>query len=164
MEEITGVGNDSETGIQWWWGVAAAAQMGLGMRSYAKGYAGDSRFMPLKAFTVASLFVGSAASASILLLQSNGINGGSPFCFGWKDDGHVFVALNLKEGLMPVEFLGSASYQGSLSLKEDSSVYTAARVGRKKLWWFSYFEVEDLMEAGANLRAKLGLPPRTQNK
>ncbi|XP_014496609.1 uncharacterized protein LOC106758180 isoform X2 [Vigna radiata var. radiata] len=99
MEEITGGGNTSETGIQWWWGVAAAAQMGLGMRSYAKGYAGDSRFMPLKAFTVASLFVGSAASASVLLLQSNGING-----------------------------------------------------------------VEDLMEAGANLRAKLGLPPRTQNK
>ncbi|XP_047177783.1 uncharacterized protein LOC124844818 isoform X1 [Vigna umbellata] len=99
MEEITGGGNNSETGIQWWWGVAAAAQMGLGMRSYAKGYAGDSRFMPLKAFTVASLFLGSAASASVLLLQSNGING-----------------------------------------------------------------VEDLMEAGANLRAKLGLPPRTQNK
>ncbi|BAT84714.1 hypothetical protein LR48_Vigan03g169900 [Vigna angularis] len=99
MEEITGGGNNSETGIRWWWGVAAAAQMGLGMRSYAKGYAGDSRFMPLKAFTVASLFLGSAASASVLLLQSNGING-----------------------------------------------------------------VEDLMEAGANLRAKLGLPPRTQNK
>ncbi|XP_027928859.1 uncharacterized protein LOC114185369 isoform X2 [Vigna unguiculata] len=99
MEEITGGGNNSETEIQWWWGVAAAAQMGLGMRSFAKGYAGDSRFMPLKAFTVASLFVGSAASASVLLLQANGING-----------------------------------------------------------------VEDLMEAGANLRAKLGLPPRTQNK
>jgi len=75
MEEITGGGNNSETEIQWWWGVAAAAQMGLGMRSFAKGYAGDSRFMPLKAFTVASLFVGSAASTSVLLLQANGING-----------------------------------------------------------------------------------------
>lgn len=32
-----------------------------------------------------------------------------------------------------VRFFGSASCQGSLSLKEDSSVYTAARVGRKKL-------------------------------
>nr|KYP49708.1 hypothetical protein KK1_028576 [Cajanus cajan] len=48
--------------------------MGLGMRSFAKGYAGDSRFMPLKAFAVASLFVGSAASASLLILQANGIH------------------------------------------------------------------------------------------
>ncbi|QCE11112.1 hypothetical protein DEO72_LG10g2345 [Vigna unguiculata] len=103
MEEITGGGNNSETEIQWWWGVAAAAQMGLGMRSFAKGYAGDSRFMPLKAFTVASLFVGSAASTSVLLLQANGINGGSPLCFGRRDDGQIFVPLNLKEGLMLVE-------------------------------------------------------------
>ncbi|KAK7293259.1 hypothetical protein RJT34_16122 [Clitoria ternatea] len=88
-----------EGGIQWGWGVASAAQMGLGIRSYAKGYAGDSRFMPFKAFAVASLFLGSAASASVLLLQANGIH-----------------------------------------------------------------TVEDLMVAGANLRAKLGLPPRTQNK
>ncbi|KAJ1388271.1 hypothetical protein SESBI_39244 [Sesbania bispinosa] len=62
-------------GIQWWWGVASAAQIGWGMRSYTKGYAGDSRFMPVKAFAVASLFVGSAASASVLLLQANGIHG-----------------------------------------------------------------------------------------
>ncbi|KAL2336867.1 hypothetical protein Fmac_011313 [Flemingia macrophylla] len=98
MEAAAG-GDNSVGGIQWWWGMASAAQMGLGMRSFAKGYAGDSRFMPLKAFAVASLFVCSAASASVLLLQANGI-----------------------------------------------------------------YKVEDLMEAGANLRAKLGLPPRTQNK
>ncbi|TKY66282.1 hypothetical protein E2542_SST09153 [Spatholobus suberectus] len=98
MEEAAG-GGISDGGTQWWWGVASAAQMGLGMRSYAKGYAGDSRLMPFKAFAVASLFVGSAASASALLLHANGIH-----------------------------------------------------------------RVEDLMEAGANLRAKLGLPPRTQNK
>lgn len=71
MEEAGGGGGG---GIQWWWGLASAAQMGLGIRSYVKG-AGDSRLMPLKAFTVASLFIGSAASASILILQSNGING-----------------------------------------------------------------------------------------
>jgi len=75
MEEITGGGNNSETRIQLWWGVAAAAQMGLGIRSFAKWYAGDLRFMPLKAFTVSSLFLGSASSASVLLLQANGING-----------------------------------------------------------------------------------------
>lgn len=88
MEEITGGGNNSETGIQLWWGVAAAAQMGLGVRSFSRGYAGDSRFMPLKAFTVASLFVGSAASTSVLLLQANGIYGVllhhlSIFCFDY---------------------------------------------------------------------------------
>lgn len=98
-EEPAACGGDGGGGIKWWWGVASAAQMGLGMRSFAKGYAGDSRFMPLKAFAVASLFVGSAASASLLILQANGIH-----------------------------------------------------------------KVEDLMEAGANLRAKLGLPPRTQDK
>ncbi|XP_020232899.1 uncharacterized protein LOC109813174 [Cajanus cajan] len=98
-EEPAACGGDGGGGIRWWWGVASAAQMGLGMRSFAKGYAGDSRFMPLKAFAVASLFVGSAASASLLILQANGIH-----------------------------------------------------------------KVEDLMEAGANLRAKLGLPPRTQDK
>ncbi|KAL9277286.1 hypothetical protein ACSQ67_025162 [Phaseolus vulgaris] len=103
MEEITGGGNNSETRIQLWWGVAAAAQMGLGIRSFAKWYAGDLRFMPLKAFTVSSLFLGSASSASVLLLQANGINGGPLLCLGWKDDGHIFVALNLKEGLMLVE-------------------------------------------------------------
>lgn len=71
MEEAAGGGG----GIQWWWGVASAAQMGWGVRSFVKGCAGDSRFMPLKAFAVASLFVGSAASASVLLLQANGIHG-----------------------------------------------------------------------------------------
>ncbi|KAK7339254.1 hypothetical protein VNO77_19910 [Canavalia gladiata] len=93
MEEAAG------GAIQWWWGVASVAQIGLGLRSYAKGYAGDSRLMPFKAFAVASLFVGASASASVLLLQANGIH-----------------------------------------------------------------RVEDLMEAGANLRAKLGLPPRMQNE
>lgn len=71
MDEATGGGSK----IQWLWGVASAAQMGLGVRSYIKGHAGDSCLMPLKAFTVASLFIGSAASASVLVLQANGIHG-----------------------------------------------------------------------------------------
>jgi len=41
-----------------------------------------------------------------------------------------------------VRFLASASYEGNLSSKEDSSIYTAVRVGRKKLLCFTYFEVE----------------------
>ncbi|KAK2360319.1 StAR lipid transfer protein [Trifolium repens] len=97
MEETATSGGGG--GIPWLWGVASAAQMGLGVRSYIKGHAGDSCLMPLKAFSVASLFIGSAASASIFILQTNGIYG-----------------------------------------------------------------VDDLIEAGANLRAKLGLHPRTSNK
>ena len=61
-------------GIEWLWGAASAAQLGWGVRSYTKGYAGDSRLMPIKAFAVASLFVGSAASASVVLLRANGIH------------------------------------------------------------------------------------------
>ncbi|XP_019459390.1 PREDICTED: uncharacterized protein LOC109359253 isoform X2 [Lupinus angustifolius] len=84
---------------EWIWGVATATQFGFGVRSLTKGYSGDNRFMPLKAFAVASLFLGSAASASVLILKYNGIH-----------------------------------------------------------------KVEDLVEAGANLRAKLGIRQRTQNK
>ncbi|KAK7256439.1 hypothetical protein RIF29_29886 [Crotalaria pallida] len=84
---------------EWMWGVASAAQLGWGVRSFSKGFVGDTRFMPLKAFAVASLFVGSAASASVLILKHNHIQ-----------------------------------------------------------------KVEDLVEAGANLRAKLGLPQRTQKE
>ncbi|KAE9592192.1 hypothetical protein Lalb_Chr19g0126621 [Lupinus albus] len=84
---------------QWIWGIASATQLGWGIRSLTKGYSGDTRFMPLKAFAVASLFLGSAASSSVLLLKHNGIH-----------------------------------------------------------------KVEDLVEAGANLRAKLGLRQHTQNK
>lgn len=73
MEEAAGSGN-SDGGNKWWWGVASAAQMGLGIRTFAKGHGGDSRLMPFKAFVVASLFVSSAASASVLLLQANGIH------------------------------------------------------------------------------------------
>ncbi len=38
-----------------------------------RGFAGDSRLMPFKAFSVASLFVGGAASASYAALQASGI-------------------------------------------------------------------------------------------
>ncbi|OIW01165.1 hypothetical protein TanjilG_17722 [Lupinus angustifolius] len=59
---------------EWIWGVATATQFGFGVRSLTKGYSGDNRFMPLKAFAVASLFLGSAASASVLILKYNGIH------------------------------------------------------------------------------------------
>ena len=76
MEEASGGGGGGDGGaIQLLWAVASAAQVGLGVRSYRKGHAGDSCLMPLKAFTVASLFIGSAASASVFILHANGIHG-----------------------------------------------------------------------------------------
>ncbi|XP_057998191.1 uncharacterized protein LOC110657764 isoform X1 [Hevea brasiliensis] len=58
----------------WWWALASCTQFVWGTSSYRKGYAGDSRLMPFKAFAVASLFVGSAASASVAALQASGFH------------------------------------------------------------------------------------------
>lgn len=58
----------------WWWVLASGAQLGLGVSSYRRGYAGDSRLMPLKAFVVASLFVGAAASTAVSVLKASGIH------------------------------------------------------------------------------------------
>ncbi|KAK4794173.1 hypothetical protein SAY86_012167 [Trapa natans] len=57
----------------WWWALGGAAQIGWGISSFLRGCAGDSRLMPFKAFSVASLFVGGAASASFAALQASGI-------------------------------------------------------------------------------------------
>ncbi|XP_050236934.1 uncharacterized protein LOC126686751 [Mercurialis annua] len=61
---------------QWWWcwALASTGQLVWGISSIKRGYAGDSRFMPLKAFAVASLFVGSAASASFAAIRASGIH------------------------------------------------------------------------------------------
>ncbi|KAG6749298.1 hypothetical protein POTOM_046342 [Populus tomentosa] len=69
-----GCGGGIETQWWWWWTMASMAKLGWGISAYKRGFAGDSRLMPLKAFAVASLFVGSAASASIASLQASGIH------------------------------------------------------------------------------------------
>ncbi|XP_060674649.1 uncharacterized protein LOC132804380 [Ziziphus jujuba] len=69
-KEGGGVGGDSH----WWWGMASAAQLGWGIVSFRRGYTGQSNLMPFKAFAVASLFVGSAASASVASLHSSDIH------------------------------------------------------------------------------------------
>ncbi|GAV72138.1 hypothetical protein CFOL_v3_15627 [Cephalotus follicularis] len=76
MEKSGGGAYRTQTHIDthWWWALASVAQLGWGISSYRKGYAGDGRLMPLKAFAVASLFVGSGASASASLLQASGIH------------------------------------------------------------------------------------------
>lgn len=61
-------------GTHWWWGIGSTAQLGWGIRAMRKGYAGDGRLMPVKAFAVASLFVGAAATASVAALRASGIH------------------------------------------------------------------------------------------
>ncbi|KAF3440081.1 hypothetical protein FNV43_RR18359 [Rhamnella rubrinervis] len=72
VDEKEGVGG--EIGTHWWWVTASATQLGCGIVSFRKGYAGHSNLMPLKAFGVASLFVGAAASAAAASLHIYGIH------------------------------------------------------------------------------------------
>jgi len=76
MEEQSSVTNKGEVrvGVEWGWATASVAQLGWGIRAYRKGYAGDGRFMPFKAFAVASLFVGAATTAAVSALKASGIN------------------------------------------------------------------------------------------
>ena len=77
MEEIEGGGADG-TGTgnysHIWWALASAAQLGWAISSFKRGHAGDSHFMPFKAFSVASLFVGATATAAVSVLHASGIH------------------------------------------------------------------------------------------
>ncbi|GAB4844300.1 hypothetical protein Ancab_037663 [Ancistrocladus abbreviatus] len=57
-----------------WWVGASTAQLAWAITVYRKGYTGDSRLLPFKAFGVASLFVGAAATAAVGTLKSFGIH------------------------------------------------------------------------------------------
>ncbi|XP_062173836.1 uncharacterized protein LOC133879328 [Alnus glutinosa] len=74
----------------WWWALASVAQLGWGVSSVRRGCAGESRLMPLKAFAVASLFVGAAASASVSALHASGI---------YKVEDLLEVGANIRSGL-----------------------------------------------------------------
>jgi hypothetical protein len=63
----------SRTFSHWWWALASVAQLGWGVSSVRRGCAGVPRLMPLKAFAVASLFVGATASASVSAQHASGI-------------------------------------------------------------------------------------------
>ncbi|XP_059651631.1 uncharacterized protein LOC132299171 [Cornus florida] len=67
-------GDGGGSGGYWWWAAASTVQLVWGIHSYRRGFAGDSRFMPLKAFAVASLFVGATASATVGTLRASGIH------------------------------------------------------------------------------------------
>ncbi|KAL3833080.1 hypothetical protein ACJIZ3_007816 [Penstemon smallii] len=68
MEEIRAVEE------YWWWGAASTAQLGWGIYVYRKFYAGESRLMPFKAFSVASLIVGASATAAVASLRASGVH------------------------------------------------------------------------------------------
>lgn len=68
------------THTHYWWAIASAAQLGWGIRACKKGYVGNGSLMPLKAFSVASLFVGAAATAAFGALRASGIHTVSMMC------------------------------------------------------------------------------------
>ena len=76
MEENEGGGGGtgSRTYSHIWWALASAAQLGWAISSFKRGHAGDSHFMPFKAFSVASLFVGATATAAVSVLHVSGIH------------------------------------------------------------------------------------------
>ncbi|KAL5852824.1 hypothetical protein ACOSQ3_007942 [Xanthoceras sorbifolium] len=72
--EVENSGRNGVNKTPLWWALASMAQLGWGISSLRKGYSGSSNIMPLKAFGVATLFVGSAASASVAFLRASGIH------------------------------------------------------------------------------------------
>lgn len=73
----------------WFWAAASTAQLGWGVATLKKGYAGHSTLMPLKAFAVASLFVGAASTAAVATLHLSGIHSVSNRALWYLDN---FVA------------------------------------------------------------------------
>ncbi|GMJ01422.1 hypothetical protein like AT3G60480 [Hibiscus trionum] len=76
MEAEESGGDTEKTRIasHWYWAIASVTQFGWAVSSYRKGYTGDHRLMPVKAFGVASLFLGASTTASIAFLKASGIH------------------------------------------------------------------------------------------
>ncbi|KAM1262725.1 hypothetical protein ACFX13_028488 [Malus domestica] len=68
-----GSGGSAGSHTHLWWAGASAAQLGWAVMSSRKGCAGNSFTMPFKAFAVASLYVGSVATAGVAGLHASGI-------------------------------------------------------------------------------------------
>lgn len=76
-----GAGGESslfDGSAHWWWAMGSGAQIMWGVRCIRRGYAGDLRFTPVKAFGIASLFVGAIATTSVAFLSASGIHTVSP--------------------------------------------------------------------------------------
>ncbi|XP_065631641.1 uncharacterized protein LOC112001095 [Quercus suber] len=85
-----GGGTGTRTYSHIWWALASAAQLGWAISSFKRGHAGDSHFMPFKAFSVASLFVGSTATATVSVFHFSGIH---------KVEDLLEVGANIRTGL-----------------------------------------------------------------
>ncbi|XP_022756955.1 uncharacterized protein LOC111304567 [Durio zibethinus] len=90
VEENGGEGDKTRFHSHWYWAIASVAQFGWAVSSYRKGYAGDHRLMPFKAFAVASLFLGASTSASVASLKASGIH---------KVEDLMEVGANIRTGL-----------------------------------------------------------------
>ncbi|CAI0442500.1 unnamed protein product [Linum tenue] len=105
---------------------------GCGISSLRRGYDGSCGLMPLKAFAVASLFVGSAAAASVSALHASGIH-------------------KVPDHLSPFHsrflFISAANEENKFRPRVLRMVKFPS-------------QVEDFVQAGANLRARLGIPSR----
>ncbi|KAJ8625938.1 hypothetical protein MRB53_019245 [Persea americana] len=58
----------------WWWAGASSAQLAAGVAACRRGFRGRDTLMPIKAFGVASLFVGAGATAFAGFLYASGIH------------------------------------------------------------------------------------------
>lgn len=56
------------------WSAASVIQLGTGLYSYRKVRSGECRLMPLKAFGIASLFVGAGFTSLFAVVAANGIH------------------------------------------------------------------------------------------
>nr|POE50194.1 hypothetical protein CFP56_73175 [Quercus suber] len=69
---------------------ASAAQLGWAISSFKRGHVSDSHFMPFKAFSVASLFLGATSTAAVSVLHVSGIH---------KVEDLLEVGTNIRTGL-----------------------------------------------------------------
>ncbi|KAL6507521.1 hypothetical protein OROGR_023716 [Orobanche gracilis] len=74
--EDAGTEPSGGSGVGSWvkWSAVSAFQLGIGIYSYRKVQAGECRLMPLKAFGIASLFVGAGFTSFVAIVTANGVH------------------------------------------------------------------------------------------
>lgn len=74
MEEAGAETAGASAGCWEKWSAASVIQLGTGIYSYRKVRSGECRLMPLKAFGIASLFVGAGFTSVFAVVAANGIH------------------------------------------------------------------------------------------
>ncbi|RWR89768.1 hypothetical protein CKAN_01883700 [Cinnamomum micranthum f. kanehirae] len=121
----------------WWWAGASSAQLAAGVAACRRGFRGRDTLMPVKAFGVASLFVGAGATAFAGFLYASGIHKvrkTHTFAF------HRFTAR--RRNLECCDL-----HHGRLGF----------------IWIRLDLEVDDMKEVGKSIRKKMRVPPREKN-